>query len=579
MHKHDTDFSNLMWLNSATRTHLQAVTSEWLSLTLGVSTSYPSSPCSSPVPPTPPPLPISLHSTSPQPPALPVRKFTPSPQKPSSKYSPVQSQKPITESSEKYLYSNENYRHSLTARDISEAFGLPQKLISNHNQERKMPRGENLCVKENFFRHFDSSSEPDPYDQLMFLTRQLHNELEVRFANQSTNEAKQEVLLDWPVCDESLSVGPNQEYETKDHEMYKKKAEEQCSVILSEMSTFHGPVAEIDWGRLPELYIREEDDEIIHRSEAGSSYVANHSCFTSSNSPTHDSSLTLSTSFSQHIESSISTLHTSSLPAVKPILCASPPSYPLATSLSLEPIASYTLPSYSLPSPSDSSLSSPPTTPPLSPLNSPFPHPSSPPTSTLKMSYSPPSSPTLPSSLSVCSPLSSSTPPASSPPLLLSSVHPQPYSPQLPSGHFPQIPNSAPPHISPSPPSPPLSPIPSSLPPLYSSCQPLLPTIPASPPTSPSPPHSPPLPSLPQSSSDHTKPSEILPPTLSAPHCAASPPHSSAQASFPPLSPRSQPRSPKIKVKLREKDCFHFDCVKSLTKRKQGCCEEHVRVR
>lgn len=134
-----------------------------------------------------------------------------------------------------------------------------------------MPRGKNLlgdlCVKENFFRHFDSSSESDPYDQLMFLTRQLHNELEVRFANQSTNKAKQEVLLDWPVCDESPSVGPNQEYENKDHEIYKKKAEEQCSVILSEMSTFHGPVAEIDWGRLPELYIREEDDEIIHRSE------------------------------------------------------------------------------------------------------------------------------------------------------------------------------------------------------------------------------------------------------------------------------------------------------------------------
>lgn len=96
----------------------------------------------------------------------------------------------------------------------------------------------------------------------MFLTQQLHNELQVRFANQSTNKAKQEVLPDWPVCDESLSVSPNQVCE-------KKKAEEQFSVILSETSTFQRSVSEIDWQRLPELHIREEDEEIMHISGLG----------------------------------------------------------------------------------------------------------------------------------------------------------------------------------------------------------------------------------------------------------------------------------------------------------------------
>lgn len=141
----------------------------------------------------------------------------------------------------------------MTAEDISQAFGIPQKHISNHIQEKKAPSCD-VCVKE---KVYNPSSQRDPYDQLMFLTHQLHNELQAKFANQSTNIAKQKVLPDRPVHDKSLSVGliPQK----------CENAEEQLTV-LSETPTCQGPVAEIDWERLPELYIREEDDEIMHRS-------------------------------------------------------------------------------------------------------------------------------------------------------------------------------------------------------------------------------------------------------------------------------------------------------------------------
>nr|XP_055061650.1 sorbin and SH3 domain-containing protein 1 isoform X10 [Misgurnus anguillicaudatus] len=573
--KHDTDSSpQLLWFDYATRTHLRAVTSEWLSLTLGVSTSYPSSSCGSPVPPTPPPLPVGLQCTSPQPPTPPVRKFTPSPQNPSSKSSPISIQRPIIDSSNISLYSHEHlYGHRLKSLD----FGLPQKLISDHNQElfrpvQKLPGGG---------QNYDPSSlitTPDPYDQLMFLRRQLYNELEVRLANQSASIVNREVLPDWS---KSESISAKQEavnITDRGHKIYEKKTEN-LSVISNNKSNFHSPITEIKWEGIPELFIQEEDDEIVNRSglddvskkEADSSSVAQCSTssfitsslpFTSSPFTTQNFSLSLyTTSFSPpHIKSSNSTVHSSPLSAIKPIPCVSPPS-----TLFLIPSSFSVLPSSSLSSPSDSPLpplsvsSPPPSPPPFTPIPS-----SSSPPSTPALKVSPLSSPLLPSSLPVCSPLSSSPPisqcpssPLSSPPLLHSSVHPQ-HSSSLPtSTNFSSqivtsnCPSSSP-HSSHIPPSPPSSPIPSH-PPLYSSSKPRLPTIPASPPSSPSPPPSPP-PS--QFSSD------LTPSSSSAPRCSASsspsvpsqtsPSIPPSSPSVPPLSPRSQPRSPKIKKMMQD---------------------------
>uniref|UniRef100_A0A8C2B424 Osteoclast-stimulating factor 1 n=1 Tax=Cyprinus carpio TaxID=7962 RepID=A0A8C2B424_CYPCA len=556
-HKDYTESSHLQCLDSATKTHLQTVTSEWLSLTLGVSTTYPSS-CGSPVPPTPPPLPSNLHYTGPQSPAPLVQMFTP-PKNLSSKCSPFSSQGPITsESSNILLHSHEHLnRDKLTAIDVPETFGLPVKRITDHNQallrmERKGHDGkkflEDMYLKEQSLKqNYDPSkliNKPDPYDELMsmFLKNQLYNELELRLASRSKNN--REVL-----ADKSMSFSASHKSENildKHHDIYEKKAEELLSVILNEKTEIYSPVAAIKWEELPELYIKEEEDETNNRSglESVSKKEADSSSITPSlpfsTSPMPNSSLTLSsTSFSPpHIESSASAVHYSSFS--KASSCTPPPSLPLASSLPLVPYSSSVLQTSVVSSPSDSplpplSLSTPPPSPPLSPPNSPIPLPP-PPSSTLSI-------PTPLLSSFPSSNQSSPSPPPSFPQPLPPSVLSQLSSPtsthilsNIPSSHSSSL------HLSPIPPSPPSSPIPSLHPPLYSSCQPFLPTIPASPPSTPSPP---------PSSSDQI-PSPPRSPSLLTSPPPSSVPVVSTQPSIPPLSPRSQPRSPKIKKMMQD---------------------------
>nr|XP_021331877.1 sorbin and SH3 domain-containing protein 1 isoform X2 [Danio rerio] len=266
--KHDK-VSHLLCLESATRTHLQSVTSEWLSLTLGVSTTYASS-CGSPLPPTPPPLPSDLHYTGPQSPTPPVRRFHPT-QNLSPKCSPFfLSQGPITsESLNSPCYSDELlYRDKLTAIDVAQSFSLPMKQIRDHEQEMGHDGKqfiEELNVKEQTLKqNSDPSSlisEPDPYGELMsmFLKNQLYNELEFKLAIRSKNIANQEVLPAEP-----LPIKPSSKLEQKlekQHDNYEKKAEELLSVIWNEKTEFHSP-ATLQWEDLPELYIQEDDEKI-----------------------------------------------------------------------------------------------------------------------------------------------------------------------------------------------------------------------------------------------------------------------------------------------------------------------------
>ncbi|XP_073805866.1 sorbin and SH3 domain-containing protein 1 isoform X7 [Danio rerio] len=544
--KHDK-VSHLLCLESATRTHLQSVTSEWLSLTLGVSTTYASS-CGSPLPPTPPPLPSDLHYTGPQSPTPPVRRFHPT-QNLSPKCSPFfLSQGPITsESLNSPCYSDELlYRDKLTAIDVAQSFSLPMKQIRDHEQEMGHDGKqfiEELNVKEQTLKqNSDPSSlisEPDPYGELMsmFLKNQLYNELEFKLAIRSKNIANQEVLPAEP-----LPIKPSSKLEQKlekQHDNYEKKAEELLSVIWNEKTEFHSP-ATLQWEDLPELYIQEDDEKICTsglKEEADSSSVT--PSFPMSSSPTSDSSLPQSsTGFSStNTESSPLAVQCTPLSAAKHSPC-SPPIH-LASSFELVPYFSSNLATSVISSPSESpppplSLYTPLPSPPSSPPYSPIPLPPPP---SMALNIPPPSSSSLPSNPHNTS---SPYPPPFSPQAIISSVPPQLFcSPSAPINST----CSSPLQILPS------SPFPSLHPPLYSSCKPLLPTIPASPPSSPSPP---------PSSSDIAPPSApkslpllSSPPPSSVPvvSSTSTPPSSSPVC---PLSPRSQPQSPKIKKMMQD---------------------------
>lgn len=129
---------------------------------------------------------------------------------------------------------------------------------------------EDMYLKEQSLKqNYDPSSlinEPDPYGEIMtmFLKNQLYNELEFRLANRSKNMANREALPDKP-----LSISASHKSENildKHHDINEKKAVELLSVILNEKTEIYSPVAAIKWEELPELYIKEEDDETNNRS-------------------------------------------------------------------------------------------------------------------------------------------------------------------------------------------------------------------------------------------------------------------------------------------------------------------------
>lgn len=141
------------------------------------------------------------------------------------------------------------------------------KWITDQNQQllkmkQKEHDGKKLLVdmyvkEQSLKQNYNPSriiSEPDPYGELMsmFLKKQLQNELECRLASRSKNIAIQDALT----ADKSLSMSSSHKSENKlekQHDIYEKKTEEL-------------PVSAIKWEELPELYIKEEDDEVINRS-------------------------------------------------------------------------------------------------------------------------------------------------------------------------------------------------------------------------------------------------------------------------------------------------------------------------
>ncbi|XP_060772698.1 sorbin and SH3 domain-containing protein 1 isoform X3 [Neoarius graeffei] len=442
-------------LGSAPYPHLQEVTSEWLSLTLGI-TAFSPSPCSTPVPPTPPP-PSIIHYPSTHPVATPsplsqasatlqpLSMISNSPPPPPLMSPPLLSNPTSLVTDHSHLFNSRN--HFPAAHTTP----LPKKPISDQNQElyvvdTEVTGHKTLIAEQQQNRDLEIlKTHPNPYDKLltMFLSNQLLQEVEslepcTPLADKSSKSCVLASANRLPLtkpCQESMSLTSQSENPPDDEGFYGKPS----SVLNNRFPEPPKPTTDSFEARLPQLYIQEEGDEPIRSSVF---YPIN-------DAPTHEA------------DPCPLVRYLLSKPDHSPSLAPSPPP-PLPHESS--PISSTR----------SSSLH-------LSPPSSPIPlsfgqiAPFSPPT----FSSSPAPSPTSeekPSS-SCCSP----------PPFFLTSLPTSLHSPFSSSYIPPPLrPSSS---FSSSRPARSLSPpIPSSHPPFYPSRQPLLPTIPASPPSSPVPP-------------------------------------------------------------------------------------------
>ncbi|XP_053086796.1 uncharacterized protein sorbs2a isoform X3 [Pangasianodon hypophthalmus] len=434
---------------SAPYPHFQEVTSEWLSLTLGI-TAFSPSPSSTPVPPTPPPLPSIIHYPSTLPPTPPPLSQTPTTLQPFSMISNSSPPPPLM--APPLLYNPASlvtdHSHLFNSRNHFPAAQTPlsKKLISGQNQELYILEAEMTEHKPLITEQQQSQdlatliTDPNPYDKLltMFLDDQLSQEAEnlddcTPLADESSKNcplASPDSLMLKKPCQASMSLSSQSENPPDDDGLYGKWS----SILNDRFPEPPSPVTDSFEAGLPELYIQEEGDEPIRSSVFNSINYAS----------------------TQKADPSPLVRPLLSKPDLSPSPAPSPPphvSSPISSSCS-------------------SSLH-------LSPPSSPVP---------LSLAQTPPSSPPPVSLSPVPSPASEEKPSSSCcspPPFFLTSL---PTSLHLPfsSSYIHPPPSSS---SSSSPIARSLSPpIPLSHPPFYPSKQPLLPTIPASPPSSPVPP-------------------------------------------------------------------------------------------
>ncbi|XP_053533301.1 mucin-17 isoform X5 [Ictalurus punctatus] len=442
-------------LGSAPYPHLQEVTSEWLSLTLGV-TAFSPSPCSTPVPPTPPPLPSILHCPSTPPPTPPPLTQAPTTLQHSSMISnssppPPLMAPPLLHNPASLVTDHSHLFNSGNHFPAAQTTRLQKKLSSDQNQELYIVEAEATGHKTPTAEQQQSRdlatliTDTNPYDKIltMFLGKHLSQEAEnMEPCTPLADESSKTCVLVSPdrltlkkPCQEPVRLTSQSENPPDDEGIYG----EWSSILNDKLPEPHSPVTDSFGAGLPKLYIQEEGDEPIRSS-----------VFSSIND----------TSTQEADPSALVRPHLSK-PDHSPSPAPSPPP-----------------PHVSSPSPNSSTHS---TSLHLSPPSSPVP---------LSLVQTPPSSPQPFSSSPAPLPASEEKPSSSCcspPPFFLTSLPASPH-PHFPSSyiHPPPPPSSS--SFSSSPPARSLSPpIPSSHPPFYPSRQPLLPTIPASPPSSPVP--------------------------------------------------------------------------------------------
>ncbi|KAK3507760.1 hypothetical protein QTP70_035284, partial [Hemibagrus guttatus] len=331
---------------SAPYPNLQEVTSEWLSLTLGV-TAFSPSPCSTPVPPTPPPLPSNIQYLSSHLPTSP-------PQAPTAfqQFSMISNSSPPPPLVAPPLLSNPaslvpDHSHLFNSRNHYPATQTTQlSEISDQNQElyvveAETPRYKTLITEQHQSQDLARLiTDSNPYDKLLtkFLGNQLSQEVNLDPSTPSADESDQSHVIASP---DRLAIN---------------KAGQKSLSLNSQSETSHdddglfpdhkfpdppSPVTDSFGAGLLELYIQEEGDEPIRSSEANLSpllrpLLSKPECSPSSPPP--------------HVSSSISSTCSSSLHL-------SPPTYPALLSLAQTPPFSPP-PFFSSPVPSEEKLTS-----------------------------------------------------------------------------------------------------------------------------------------------------------------------------------------------------------------------------
>lgn len=259
---------------SAPYPHLQEVTSEWLSLTLGV-TAFSPSPCSTPVPPTPPPLPSNIQYPSSRLPISPPLGRAPTAFQPFSMISnsspppplvapPVLSNPASLVPDHSHLFNSRNHCPATQTTKLGKN--------SDQNQELYIVEAETTRYKTLITEQHQSQdlakliTDQNPYDQLltMFLGNQLPQEVKLDPSTPLSDESAESRVIALPdrlminkASQKSLSLNSQSERSPDDEG------------LLPDHKFPHplNPATDIFGTGLLELYILEDGDEPIRSSE------------------------------------------------------------------------------------------------------------------------------------------------------------------------------------------------------------------------------------------------------------------------------------------------------------------------
>ncbi|KAL2098083.1 hypothetical protein ACEWY4_007290 [Coilia grayii] len=309
---------------------LQAITEEWLALTLDLqgllspcsttTTTPATSVCSTPVPPAPPPFPICLLPqlgsdspvTSVTPPAPPKRGLTPPPRShhPTARlglssldypWSPPPCKSPSPVDSQNVPTSAHSLWSDSRSRDIEEKHLClyTDQAESDYSMQPTCPAQSSLYRRsEEWQVDTGQTGKLDPYDELlsMLLDSQTKSEDRVKLSDPldrgnsiicSDESKSKETIVHKPLCPSTpslLSIRP-QSSGNSESDLYRKQTEDILSGVFGSTSKItHGysdsinSITSIGEAGLPELYIQEEEEEELPQEEVADSQPVKEAC-------------------------------------------------------------------------------------------------------------------------------------------------------------------------------------------------------------------------------------------------------------------------------------------------------------